>query len=580
MNQPYDCDVAIIGGGPGGSTTATLLKKYAPQLRVRIYEREKFPREHVGESQLPPIGDVLEEMGCWDKVEAANFPIKVGATFRWGNTPELWDFEFLPLADFQDEPRPAKYVGQRRQTAFQVDRAIYDEILLRHAEQNGVAVFEETAVREVEHAGDRVTGFVLATGERVRARHYVDASGHTGLMRRALGVEVTIPTQLQNIAIYDYWENTKWAVEIGVGGTRIQVMSQQAGWLWFIPLGPTRTSVGFVCPLEHYKRAGKTPEQLYRDALANDPRVSHLLEGGVCRGRVVTTKDWSFVSSRAYGENWFLVGEAVGFADPILSAGLTLTHTGARELAYTILALDARSHDRDWLLKHFEATQQRRVKQHIRFADFWYAANGQFTEIQDLCQRIAHDAGFEMTPHAAWRWFAQGGFTNDITGQTGCGGFDLSAVKQITQRLSRAPARWMLNEFNVFKLNLLGAVESTIPVYDQGQISAVESWTRGDKRLSNTGLFATMIEILRRTPHVDVIYRTLQSQIEAQFTPQHHEVAMQHCLQTLEVMANDRWVTTKLDEQKPKLTISTPHEGKFVHKNVETADTAQRPKAR
>ena len=79
-------DVAIIGGGPGGATTGTLLKKYNAGLRVLILEREQFPRDHVGESQLPPISPILHEMGCWDKVEAANFPIKIGGTFRWGQS--------------------------------------------------------------------------------------------------------------------------------------------------------------------------------------------------------------------------------------------------------------------------------------------------------------------------------------------------------------------------------------------------------------------------------------------------------------------------------------------------------------
>ena len=89
--------MAIIGGGPGGSTLGCLLRKYDPTCRVIILEKEKFPRDHIGESQLPPVSGVLEEMGCWDKVEAANFPIKIGATFRWGKSAELWDFEFLPL---------------------------------------------------------------------------------------------------------------------------------------------------------------------------------------------------------------------------------------------------------------------------------------------------------------------------------------------------------------------------------------------------------------------------------------------------------------------------------------------------
>src|SRR5262245_61094267 len=220
---PHHYDVAIVGGGPGGSTVGTLLKKYAPQLRVLILEREQFPRDHVGESQLPGISEVLDEMGCWDKVEAANFPIKIGATFRWGKSPELWDFEFLPLSDFKDEPRPGKFQGQRHRTAFQVDRSIYDQILLDHAREFGCEVREETQVTSIDRQGDRVTGFQLDKGVPVTARHYVDASGHIGILRRAMGVEMDVPTSLMNIAIWDYWDNAEWAVKIGVGGTRIQV---------------------------------------------------------------------------------------------------------------------------------------------------------------------------------------------------------------------------------------------------------------------------------------------------------------------------------------------------------------------
>jgi flavin-dependent dehydrogenase len=169
-------DVAIIGGGPSGSTAGTLLKKYNPDLKVGILERETFPRDHVGESQLPPIMRILHEMGVWDKVEAANFPVKVGATYRWGKSPELWDLEFIPAEKYENKPRPAKFEGQRQLTAFQVDRSIYDEILLDHAAEMGCDVHEATKVTEVQRDGDRVTGLVLASGETVTARHYIDAS--------------------------------------------------------------------------------------------------------------------------------------------------------------------------------------------------------------------------------------------------------------------------------------------------------------------------------------------------------------------------------------------------------------------
>ena len=69
--KTIETDVAILGGGPTGSTCATFLRKYNPDLRVTIVEKEVFPREHVGESQLPSIGPILDEMGVWDKVEAS-----------------------------------------------------------------------------------------------------------------------------------------------------------------------------------------------------------------------------------------------------------------------------------------------------------------------------------------------------------------------------------------------------------------------------------------------------------------------------------------------------------------------------
>lgn len=87
-----DYDVVIVGGGPAGSTAGTPIEKYNPHLSVLIVEKEKFPRDRVGESQLPQISDVFQEMGCWDKVEAADFPIKIGATYRWGTDPHPWDF--------------------------------------------------------------------------------------------------------------------------------------------------------------------------------------------------------------------------------------------------------------------------------------------------------------------------------------------------------------------------------------------------------------------------------------------------------------------------------------------------------
>jgi len=203
-DQAPDFDVVIIGGGPAGATVATFLKKYNPALSVLILEKEKFPREHVGESQLPLVSHILDEMGVWDKVEAADFPIKLGVSYTWGQVSEPWEFDFFPTEEFTDEARPAKYEGQRQHTAFQVERAEYDNILLRHAEGLGTQVREETLVREGLRDDDTITGLKLDTGETVTAKHYVDASGHVGFMRRAMGVESEAPKELRTIAFWDY----------------------------------------------------------------------------------------------------------------------------------------------------------------------------------------------------------------------------------------------------------------------------------------------------------------------------------------------------------------------------------------
>ena len=196
-----DYDVLIVGGGPAGSTVASVLRKYNPDLRVAILEKEKFPRDHVGDSQLPGISGILNEIGAWEKVEAAGFPIKIGLSLTWGKDDKRWDFDFYPVEEWRDDPRPSRYEGQRRFTAFQVDRAMYDEILLRHAESLGAEVREQTKVAQIHTDGDRIAGVTLDDGHSLTARYYIDGSGNVGVIRRALGVEVDAPKELRNIAI-------------------------------------------------------------------------------------------------------------------------------------------------------------------------------------------------------------------------------------------------------------------------------------------------------------------------------------------------------------------------------------------
>ncbi|MBS1708769.1 MAG: tryptophan 7-halogenase [Armatimonadetes bacterium] len=551
-------DVVIIGGGPGGSTVGCFLKKYTPHLKVAIYERERFPRDHVGESQLPAVSYILDEMGCWDKVEAAGFPIKIGATFRWGTTDDLWFFNFLPT-EFEEAPRPARFEGQRRSTALQVDRARYDDILLRHAEELGVEVSEETAVTKVNRDGDRVTGLELKDGTLIDSKWYVDATGHVGLLRRAMGVEIEIPTGLQNVAFWDYWQNAEWAETIGRSGTRVQVMSLGYGWIWFIPIGPTRTSVGLVTPADHFKKSGLKPEEMYRQALAEEPRIAALLERAESEGKFQGTKDWSFVAKRQCGENWFLAGESSGFADPILAAGLTITHTAAREVAFSILEIERGEIDGAWIRESYERRLEKRIRNHIRFADYWYSANAQFSELKEFTQQIAKDNGLKMTPEESWRWLAQGGFIDEDL-YIGNGGIDINGIRDFAEFLYGGTPETLFAKNNVFRLNLVGAKPYDRAVYTEGRVEKVPCYLRDNRMLPLQGAFYFWMEVLSRDTRLPGIMKMWN------MIREHHredpnfdrEIAAQ-MTSAMEALILDGWVEASYDPALPLMPVSFRH---------------------
>lgn len=559
-------DVAIVGGGPGGSTCGTLLKKYAPDLKVAIFERESFPRDHVGESQLPSISSVLAEMGAWDKIEAAGFPIKIGATYRWGKSDDLWDFHFLPRGRFVDEPRPGKYEGQRLRTAFQVDRSVYDKILLDHAREAGVEVFEECGVGSVNVENGEVRSLRLKDGGEVEASMFVDATGHVGLLRRALGIEVEEPSSLKNVAFWDYWQNAEWAVKIGVGGTRVQVMSLGYGWIWFIPLGPTRTSIGLVCPAEYYRKSGMRPEELYRKALAEEPRISALIANATCEEKFEATKDWSFVAKELAGANWMLVGESAGFADPILAAGLTLTHVGAREAAYTIVEILKRKGDRDWLFEQYSARNRRRILQHIRFADYWYTANAHFSELKEFTSKIAADAGLNLDADSAFQWLGTGGFVDEDLFVGGLGTFSFSALHEIN--------RWFLDDkiqtayggFNVFDLNLEGAREMRFPEYVNGRVTSVPGYERDGKVLPLSGMVGRVVLALKVDRRIMHALKALANGCRADGLDFSRYV-IDKAMETLEALVRDGWVTGGVLPGSEPLSADVVEGSLYVTKN-------------
>src|SRR5215212_2446819 len=183
-------DVVVIGGGPGGSTAATMLARQGH--RVTLFERERFPRAHIGESLLPATVPILEALGVREEIERAGCLRKFGATMVWGRDPEPWSWYF-------------RETNVRYPHAYQVWRPEFDQILLDASRAAGVEVREATPASAVRFEDGRAVGVVTADGVWVDADHVVDASGQRALVGRALGLR-RWDRNFRNMAVYGYFE--------------------------------------------------------------------------------------------------------------------------------------------------------------------------------------------------------------------------------------------------------------------------------------------------------------------------------------------------------------------------------------
>lgn len=301
-------EVVVVGGGPAGAISAARFAQLGHS--VLLLEQDHFPRFHIGESLLPGTFEVFDAIGVAAKIEAHGFLPKHAAEFVSGDGTIRRRY---PFAD--------GLLGGRS-SAFEVDRAEFDQLLLEHAESVGVEVIRGCKVERVRFTG--AGGEVEARGADVStsfsARLVIDASGQRTLLGRERNLREHDPA-LKNFALFSHY----------VGATRgageaegdISIVLSPSGWWWAIPLAGGRTSLGLVAPQRSLQ--GERPGEAYFERqLAASPYLSERFARAQRVAPVRGASDYSYACREMVGDGWMLIGDAAAFIDPVFSTGVHL----------------------------------------------------------------------------------------------------------------------------------------------------------------------------------------------------------------------------------------------------------------
>ena len=354
------CDVAVIGGGPAGSTAAALLARRG--YRVIALEKAHHPRFHIGESLLPMNLPVFERLGVLDKVRALGV-FKPGADFEAENERGYNTYAF------------ARAIGNSPPHAYQVWRQDFDKMLYEHARECGADAREGHEVVNVEQRGARETRLDVHTddGRRysLQASYVVDASGRDALLstKRKLRRK---NSQHQSAAIFGHYHGAERRA--GEDAGNISIYSFEHGWMWMIPLPDGVMSVGAVCRPDYLKqRKGRTVEFL-RDTLKRSPALwRRVAKAELIGNEVRVTGNYSYDSTQMGGLGWVLIGDAFAFLDPVFSSGVYLAMSGAEQAVDVVDAALREPAAEMALLRKLEKRQRAGMD---RFSFFIYRFNG------------------------------------------------------------------------------------------------------------------------------------------------------------------------------------------------------------
>jgi flavin-dependent dehydrogenase len=359
-------DVAIIGAGPAGAVAAALLRKAGRS--VLVLERQHFPRFSIGESLLPQSMAYLEEAGMLQAVVEAGFQYKNGAHFIHRGQSSAFDF--------RDKHSPGWG------TTYQVERAAFDDILIRCAAEQGADVRFGHTVRVMHPAGKDTKPVLDVIDEadnayEVEAHFVFDASGFGRVLPRLLNLEA--PTRMPTrAAIFSHVQDG-----IPAGATdrnKICVAThpeRRDVWFWMIPLAGGRSSVGCVAEASFLDVPEAERDAKLRALIQQEPTLGPLIGEAPFLMPVRHIGGYAANVERLHGPGYALLGNAGEFLDPVFSSGVTIALRSAH-LAVQTLNRQLEGEQVDWSAT-YDVPLRKGIDTFRAFVERWYTG-----ELQDI----------------------------------------------------------------------------------------------------------------------------------------------------------------------------------------------------
>ena len=392
----FDFDVGIIGGGPAGAATASYLAQAG--LSCVVFERELFPRPHVGESLVPSSTRVFKEIGFLDQMDQAGFPKKYGAAWTSADKGPVYNHNFEGLeADchagvrFEERQQP----GVDRNYTFHVDRGKFDLMLLQHAHRLGATVYEGVRVQDVdfsEPSMPRINFSVARKEISACVRMVVDASGRRTLLGNQLKLRIHDPV-FDQYALHTWFEGFDRSIlardESQHDFIFVHFLPLTNTWVWQIPISETVTSIGVVTQKKNFARSREERQEFFWHCLETRPVLATGLRAARQIRPLNSEGDYSYAMKEICGDHFVLVGDAARFVDPIFSTGVSIALNSARFASADILrAAETGDFGRE-SFRTFEATLRRGTKNWYEFISVYYRLNILFTAfVQDRRYRL------------------------------------------------------------------------------------------------------------------------------------------------------------------------------------------------